>query len=210
MCPLAAEAAPSRCADAPRLLGAGRRVNGDVRACPRGQPGAVALGGPQNTEGGPAAGTPSRPVCLRRLWGKTAGPRLSPHQGPSRSHARARAGPRRGDPVISPWSRLHPARGSDRAGLSGGTRMGQLPPQRRLLLAPPPVECRTGLDGRGAVCWRGLGDHPLAGAGEVCRHRAGTALTRVLADGQGSWRMLTRLAQGRLGWGPTSADARGP
>jgi hypothetical protein len=55
-----------------------------------------------------------------------------------------------------------------------------------------------------------LGDHPLAGAGDVFRHRAGTALKLLRYDGQGYGLCMKRLSQGRChGW-PTTADARGP
>ena len=88
--------------------------------------------------------------------------------------------------------------------------MLQLTPQSRIFFATAPVDVRQGIDGLAAVCRRVLGDHPLEGAVSVCRNRAGTALTLLLYDGQGYWRMMQRLSQGRLRWWPTSADARGP
>ena len=88
--------------------------------------------------------------------------------------------------------------------------MRQRTPQRRLVVATEPVDGRQGIDGLGAVGRQRLGDHPVEGAISVCRNRAGTALTRVLYDGQGDWMMRKRLAQGRLLWWPTSADARVP
>ena len=88
--------------------------------------------------------------------------------------------------------------------------MLQLPPQSRMFVATQPVDVRKGMDGLGAVCRQRLGETPLAGAVDVFRHRAGTARTLLLDDGQGDWMMMTRLSQGRCAWWPTSADARGP
>ena len=88
--------------------------------------------------------------------------------------------------------------------------MLQLTPQSRIFVATQPVDFRTGIDGLAAVCRRGLGDNPLEGAVYVLRHRAGTALTRLLYDGQGTWLLMKRLSQGRFAWWPNSADARGP
>lgn len=88
--------------------------------------------------------------------------------------------------------------------------MLQLPPQSRLFVATQPVDCRTGLDGLAAVCRHALGDHPLAGAVDVFRHRSATALNLLLSDGQGSWMLMQRLSQGRFAWWPTSPDARVP
>jgi len=83
-------------------------------------------------------------------------------------------------------------------------------PQSRLFLATHPVDCRTGIDGLGAVGRQVLGDNPLEGAVYVFRHRAGTALKLLLYDGQGDWMMRKRLAQGRFHWWPTTANARVP
>ena len=66
------------------------------------------------------------------------------------------------------------------------------------------------MDGLVAVCRQGLGDQPLEGAVDVCRNRAGTALKLLLYDGQGYWLLMKRLAQGRVTWCPTPADARVP
>jgi transposase len=85
-----------------------------------------------------------------------------------------------------------------------------LTPPSRILLATHPVEFRKGIDGLAAVCRQGLGDNPLEGAGYVFRNRAGTALTLWLYDGQGYWRCLKRLSQGRFTWWPTTTDARVP
>jgi hypothetical protein len=88
--------------------------------------------------------------------------------------------------------------------------MLQLPPQSRLLLATQPVDFRKGIEGLVAVCRRVLGDNPLAGAVDVFRNRAGTALKLLLDDGQGYWLCMKRLAQGRFTWWPTTADAQVP
>lgn len=88
--------------------------------------------------------------------------------------------------------------------------MSQRRPHSRLVVATEPVDFRQGLAGLAAVCRHRLGDNPLAGAGDVFRNRSGTALTLWLYDGQGSWMLLQRLAQGRVRWWPTSADARVP
>ena len=88
--------------------------------------------------------------------------------------------------------------------------MLQLTPQSRILLATQPVDLRKGIDGLAAVCRQGLGEHPLEGAVYVLRNRAGTALTLLLDDGQGSWIMMKRLSQGHFSWGPNSANARVP
>ena len=88
--------------------------------------------------------------------------------------------------------------------------MLQLPPQSRLVVATDPVDFRHGIDGLGAVCRQRLGDTPLAGAVDVFRNRAGTALTLVLYDGPGDWLGMQRRSQGRCRWWPTTADARGP
>jgi transposase len=88
--------------------------------------------------------------------------------------------------------------------------MLQLPPQSRLFLATEPVDFRTGIDGRRAVCRQVLGDNPLEGAVYVFRHRSGTALKLLLYDGQGDGMMRKRLSQGRFAWWPNSADARVP
>jgi transposase len=77
-------------------------------------------------------------------------------------------------------------------------------------VATEPVAVRKGIDGRAAVCRQRLGDTPLAGAVYVFRHRAGTALTLLLYDGQGDGRCMQRRSQGRFAWWPTSAAARGP
>jgi hypothetical protein len=58
--------------------------------------------------------------------------------------------------------------------------MRQLPPQSRIFLATPPVDCRQGIDGLGAVCRQVLGDNPLEGAVSVFRNRSGTALQCLL------------------------------
>ena len=65
--------------------------------------------------------------------------------------------------------------------------MLQLTPQSRIVLAPQPGDFRQGIAGLCAVCRQGLGENPLAGAVYVLRHRAGTALTLFLYDGQGYW-----------------------
>lgn len=88
--------------------------------------------------------------------------------------------------------------------------MLQLPPHSRIFVATEPVDFRKGIDGLGAVCRQRLSANPLAGAVSVFRTRAGTALQRLLYDGQGSWLMMKRLSQGRFAWWPTSADTRGP
>jgi transposase len=88
--------------------------------------------------------------------------------------------------------------------------MLQLTPQSRIFVATEPVDFRKGIDGLCAVCRQVLGDHPLAGAVYVFRNRAGTALKRLLYDGQGYWIMMKRLSQGRFLWWPNSADARVP
>ena len=86
--------------------------------------------------------------------------------------------------------------------------MLQLTPPSRLFLATEPVDFRKGIDGLAAVCRQVLGDHPLRGALDVFRNRAGTALKRVLDDGQGFWLCTKRLSQGRFTWWPQGADAR--
>ena len=88
--------------------------------------------------------------------------------------------------------------------------MLQLTPQSRSFLATAPVDCRKGIDGLCAVCRQALGDTPLEGAVDVFRNRAGTALTRLLSDGQGCWLCMKRLSPGRFRWWPHSADARVP
>jgi transposase len=88
--------------------------------------------------------------------------------------------------------------------------MLQLTPQSRIFVATEPVDFRKGIDGLGAVCRQRLGANPLEGAVYVFRNRAGTALKRLLYDGQGYWMMMKRLSQGRFLWWPTRADARGP
>jgi len=70
--------------------------------------------------------------------------------------------------------------------------MLHLPPQSRIVLATQPVDFRQGIDGLTAVCRQGLRDNPLEGAVSVLRNRAGTALKRLLADGQGSWLWMKR------------------
>lgn len=102
------------------------------------------------------------------------------------------------------------AAGNVGAGLSGGARMRQLTPQSRRCVATHPVDFRPGIAGLGAVWRQILGEPPLTGAVYVCRHRAGTALTLVCSAGQGSWRCMKRLSQGRGTWWPTTTDARGP
>lgn len=88
--------------------------------------------------------------------------------------------------------------------------MLQLTPQSRIFVATEPVDFRKGIDGLAAVYRQRLGDNPLEGAVYVFRNRSGTALTLLLYDGQGYWRMRKRLAQGRFSWWPTSPDARVP
>ena len=72
------------------------------------------------------------------------------------------------------------------------------------------MDFRQGLDGLAAVCRQVRGEQPLAGAVDVFRTRAGTALTLGLYDGQGYWLCLKRLSHGHGRWWPTPADARGP
>jgi transposase len=88
--------------------------------------------------------------------------------------------------------------------------MLQLTPPSRIFVATDPVDFRKGMEGLGAICRQRLGDNPLAGAVYVFRHRAGTALTLLLYDGQGYWLMMQRLSQGRFRWWPTRTDARVP
>jgi transposase len=85
-----------------------------------------------------------------------------------------------------------------------------LTPPSRLVVATDPGACRNGLDGLGAVCRQRLGDTPFEGAIYVFRTRSGTALTRLLYDGPGSWLCMNRRSHGRCRWWPTTADARGP
>ncbi len=123
--------------------------------------------------------------------------------------------PRRGAPCRWPLAvpaccRVDGAARSVGAGLSGGALLLQLPPHSRLVVATQPVEFRTGIAGRCAVCRHALGANPLEGAVSVFRNRTGTALTRLRDDGQGSWRCLQRVAPGRCPWGPQTADARVP
>jgi len=88
--------------------------------------------------------------------------------------------------------------------------MLQLTPPSRIFVATEPVDFRQGIDGLCAVCRQVLGDHPLEGAVYVFRNRAGTALKRLLYDGQGYWLCMKRLSQGRFTWWPKTADARVP
>ena len=88
--------------------------------------------------------------------------------------------------------------------------MLQLTPQSRIFVATQPVDFRQGIDSLCAVCRQVLGDNPLEGAVYVFRNRTGTALKLLLYDGQGYWRRMKRLSQGRFTWWPTSADARLP
>ena len=88
--------------------------------------------------------------------------------------------------------------------------MLQLTPQSRMFLATHPVDLRKGIDGLAAVCRQVLGANPLEGAVYVFRNRAGTALKRLLYDGQGYWLCMKRLSQGRFHWWPTTADAQVP
>jgi transposase len=85
-----------------------------------------------------------------------------------------------------------------------------LTPQSRICLATQPVDCRKGIDGLCAVCRDTLGENPLEGAVSVFRNRTGTALKRLLSDGQGSWLCRKRFAQGRFPWWPKTPDARVP
>jgi transposase len=86
--------------------------------------------------------------------------------------------------------------------------MLHLPPHSRIFVATEPVDFRKGIDSLGAGCRPRLGANPLEGAVYVLRTRAGTALKRVLYDGQGSWLLMKRLSQGRFAWWPTGTDAR--
>jgi hypothetical protein len=88
--------------------------------------------------------------------------------------------------------------------------MLQLTPQSRIFFATEPVDGRQGIDGLGAVCRQRLGANPLEGAISVFRNRAGTALQLLLYDGQGYWRCMKRLSQGRFSWWPKPTDARVP
>ena len=88
--------------------------------------------------------------------------------------------------------------------------MLQLTPQSRMFLATHPVDFRKGIDGLAAVCRQVLGANPLEGAVSVFRNRAGTALKRLLYDGQGYWLCMKRLSQGRFHWWPTTADVQVP
>jgi hypothetical protein len=60
------------------------------------------------------------------------------------------------------------------------------------------------------VCRQVLGANPLEGAIDVFRTRTGTALKRLLYDGQGYWLLMKRLSQGCFTWWPTATDARVP
>jgi transposase len=85
--------------------------------------------------------------------------------------------------------------------------MLQLPPHSRRFLAIEPVDFRTGMDGRAAVCRQVLAEPPRRGALDVFRNRAGTALTRRFYDGQGLWRCAKRLSQGRFTSWPSAPGA---
>ena len=85
--------------------------------------------------------------------------------------------------------------------------MLQLTPQTRIFLAVKPVDCRKGIDGLAAVCRRALGANPLEGAIYGCRNRSGSALKLLFDDGQGFWRCMKRLSQGRCHWWPHGPDA---
>jgi hypothetical protein len=88
--------------------------------------------------------------------------------------------------------------------------MLQLSPHSRLFVAMEPVAFRKGLASLGAVGRQRRGAHPLEGAVDVLRHRAGTALKLLRYDGQGDWRRRKRLSQGRCMWWPPSPDAQVP
>jgi transposase len=88
--------------------------------------------------------------------------------------------------------------------------MLQLSPQSRIFLATQPVDFRKGIDSLGTVCRQVLGEQPLGGAVFVFRNRAATALKILFYDGQGFWRCMKRLSQGRFTWWLTSTDTHLP
>jgi transposase len=82
--------------------------------------------------------------------------------------------------------------------------MLQLTPQSRIFLAVQPVDFRTGIEGRAALCRQTLQENPLGGAVYVFRNRTGTTLKLLAYDGQGFWLCPKRLSQGRFHWWPTA------
>jgi hypothetical protein len=80
------------------------------------------------------------------------------------------------------------------------SRVIQITPQMRLLLAVEPVDFRKGIDGLVQVCRQRLDADPMTGALFVFSNRRRRALKILCYDGQGYWLCQKRLSQGRFGW----------
>jgi len=87
------------------------------------------------------------------------------------------------------------------------TRVIQLTPQTRILVAIEPADFRRGIDGLSRQARDELASDPFSGCVFVFRNRRGNAVKILAYDGQGFWLCQKRLSKGRFRHWPTSTDA---
>ena len=174
VCALASDAHPPARPHSSSVMGARRGVARGVAALPRRHTLTGGVDGPQKTDGdAPSRVDGSGAPHAYGLCGSADHTRLAP----GHTHDTDRAVPHGWHAAVPPLPRVDASTGSLGTGFFGDTRMLQLPPQSRIVLATEPVELRRGIAGRCAVGRPAVGDNPLAGALSVLRHRAGTART---------------------------------
>jgi len=104
---------------------------------------------------------------------------------------------------------VYPPRSGVRRKRSAGhsflpSRMLQLVPQLRILLAVTPVDFRKGVDALAALCREQWQQDPFSGTLYVFRNRSATAVKLLVYDGNGFWLCLRRLSSGQLLWWPVT------
>jgi transposase len=82
------------------------------------------------------------------------------------------------------------------------SRVIQVTPHMRVLVAVEAADFRKGIDGLARLCREVLQDDPFSGAVFVFRNRGSTAVKILIYDGQGFWLCHKRLSSGRFPWWP--------
>ena len=88
----------------------------------------------------------------------------------------------------------------------GCSRVIQLAPQFRILVAIEPIDGRKGIDAIAQLCREKLNADPFSGCVFIFRSRRGTAIKLLCYDGQGFWIATKRLSKGRFQWWPTGTE----
>jgi transposase len=78
------------------------------------------------------------------------------------------------------------------------SRVIQISPQMRILVAVESVDGRKGLDSLAQWCREKLQDDPMSGCLYLFRNRRGDTIIALCYDGQGLWHCRKRLSQGRF------------